>query len=168
MTIKELSKQRYSVRSYTDEPVNKEQMDYIMECARLAPSAVNLQPWHFYIVTKPEDRAKVCECYKRDWIQTAPMLILCTIVHDQAWVRRYDQKEHGNIDIAIAVEHICLAATEQGLGTCWVCNFDADKCHELFNLPENEEVAVVVPIGHPADESKEKTRKPADEIITWL
>lgn len=170
MTVKELSEQRYSVRSYTNQPVSKEDIDYILECTRLAPSAVNLQPWHFYVITKQEDKDKICQCYKRDWIQTAPMFIVCTVLHDQAWVRRYDQKEHGNIDIAIATEHICLAATERGLGTCWVCNFDADRCHELLGLPENEEAAVVIPLGHPAEDSelKPKTRKEMDEIVTWL
>ena len=98
------------------------------------------------------------------------MYIICCIRHDEAWVRKYDQKEHGNIDIAIATEHICLAATEQGLGTCWVCNFDAKLCHELFSLPENEEAAVLIPLGHPtADvEQKEKNRKAMDEIVTEL
>lgn len=170
MTFKELSDARFSVRSYTSEPVSNEQLQYILECARIAPSAVNFQPWHFYVVTKPEDREKICRCYKRDWIQTAPMFIVCCINHDEAWVRKYDQKGHGDIDIAIAAEHICLAAAEQGLGTCWVCNFDAALCHELFSLPENEEAAVVIPIGYAAAdvEQKAKVRKPMDAIVTML
>ena len=170
MTFKELSDARFSVRSYTDEAVSKEQLNYILECARLAPSAVNFQPWHFYVVTKAEDKAKLHECYNRDWFKTAPMYIICCIRHDKAWVRKYDQKEHGNIDIAIATEHICLAAAEQGLGTCWVCNFDAKLCHELFSLPENEEAAVLIPLGHlsPDVEQKEKNRKAIEEIVTEL
>lgn len=170
MTFKELSDARFSVRSYTNEPVSNEQLEYIMECARLAPSAVNFQPWHFYVVSKPEDKAKLHECYNRDWFKTAPMYIICCIRHDEAWVRKNDEKEHGDIDIAIATEHICLAAAEQGLGTCWVCNFDAQLCHQLFSLPENEEAAVLIPLGHPsADvEKKEKNRKAMDEIVTLL
>lgn len=170
MTFKELSEARFSVRSYTDEIVTKEELSYIMECARLAPSAVNFQPWHFYVVTKKDDKEKLHQCYNRAWFKTAPMYIICCIRHDEAWVRKYDQKEHGNIDIAIATEHICLAAAEQNLGTCWVCNFDAQLCHELFSLPENEEAAVLIPLGHLASdiEKKEKTRKAANEIITEL
>lgn len=170
MTFKELSDARFSVRSYTDEAVSKEQLNYILECARLAPSAVNFQPWRFYVVTKAEDKAKLHECYNRDWFKTAPMYIICCIRHDEAWVRKYDQKEHGNIDIAIATEHICLAAAEQGLGTCWVCNFDAKLCHELFSLPENEEAVVLIPLGHlsPDVEQKEKNRKAIEEIVTEL
>ena len=68
-------------------------------------------------------------------------------------------------DIAIAVEHLCLAATEQGLATCWVCNFDAALCKELFALPENEEPAVIIPLGYAADELKPKNRKALGEIV---
>lgn len=170
MTFKELSEARFSVRNYTDQPVSDEQLSYILECTRLAPSAVNFQPWHFYVVTKPEDREKLHQCYARDWFRTAPMYIICCIRHDEAWVRKFDGKEHGNIDIAIATEHLCLAAAEQGLGTCWVCNFDAALCHDLFALPTNEEAAVLIPIGHlaPDVEQKPKTRKTLDEIVTML
>ena len=65
-------------------------------------------------------------------------------------------EHHGDIDIAIAVEHLCLAATEQGLAICWVCNFDAEKCKQLFSIAENEEPAVLIPIGYAVDEPKEK------------
>ena len=89
------------------------------------------------------------------WFKTAPMYIIASILHDEEWVRG-DGKHHGNIDIAIAVEHLCLAATEQGLATCWVCNFDANLCKEQFGLPENEEPAVIIPLGYAADEMKPK------------
>lgn len=170
MNFKELCDDRFSVRSFTDEAVSEEQLQYILECARLAPSAVNYQPWHFYVVTKNEDREKLHQCYNREWFKTAPMYIICCIRHNEAWVRKNDSKEHGNIDIAIATEHICLSAAEQGLGTCWVCNFDAGMCHSLFMLPSDEEAAVLIPIGHPSSdvEKKEKNRKAINEIITTL
>ena len=78
---------------------------------------------------------------------------------------RADGKRHGDIDIAIAVEHLCLAATEQGLATCWVCNFDAALCRRLFDLPDTEEPAVLIPIGYAADTHKPHTRKPLSEIV---
>ena len=79
-------------------------------------------------------------------------------------------KDHADIDIAIAVEHICLAATEQGLGTCWVCNFDPAVCRNVLSLPQNLEPAVLIPIGYPAAtaEAAPKKRKEADEIISYL
>ena len=163
MAFLDLVKQRYSCRSYQEKSVEQEKLDYVMECVRFAPSAVNKQPWMFRIVKNEADKAKLQECYNREWFATAPMYIICSILHDEEWVRS-DGKHHGNIDIAIAVEHLCLAATEQGLATCWVCNFDAEKCKQLFAIADrsaegrlfgkNEEPAVLIPIGYAADEPK--------------
>ena len=167
MNFKELSQNRCSVRSFSAAPISEENLAYILECARLAPSAVNLQPWRFYVTASAEDRDRIQQCYKRDWISEAPLYIVVTVQHDEEWIRRADQKRHGDIDVAIAVEHICLAATELGLGTCWVCNFDAALLHELFSLPENEEPLVIIPIGHPVEGfvPTEKKRKELDEIV---
>ena len=163
MNFLELVNNRYSCRAYKSLNVEKEKLDYILECVRMAPSAVNKQPWKFHIISNEEDIMKIRQCYHRDWFKTAPMYIIASILHEQEWVRS-DGKHHGDIDIAIAVEHLCLAATEQGLATCWVCNFKADICKELFTLPENEEPAVIIPLGYAADEMKPKTRKSIDEI----
>ena len=163
MNFLELVKNRFSCRGYQALDVEKEKLDYILECVRLAPSAVNKQPWHFYVVSKDEDKEKLRQCYDRNWFNTAPMYIIATILHDEEWVRA-DGKHHGDIDIAIAVEHLCLAATEQGLATCWVGNFDAEKCKQLFAIADNEEAAVLIPIGYAADEPKEKKRKEIEEI----
>lgn len=170
MTFKELTAQRYSVRNFTSEPIDSATLDYILDCARLAPSAVNFQPWHFYVVGSQSLRCKLHECYNREWFQTAPLYIVACICHGEEWVRRLDQKAHGNIDIAIAVEHLCLAAAEQGLGTCWVCNFDAERCHAALDLPADVEPAVLIPIGHIAPESvaQPKQRKSLDDIVTRM
>lgn len=164
MNFLELVKRRYSCRAYKSFGVEREKLDYILECVRFAPSAVNKQPWRFRIVSKDDDKARLQQCYNRDWFKTAPMYVIASILHDEEWVRS-DGKHHGDIDIAIAVEHLCLAATEQGLATCWVCNFDADKCKQLFVIADNEEPAVLIPIGYPADELKEKKRKAVEEIV---
>lgn len=164
MNFLELVKNRYSCRAYKSLEVEKEKLDYILECVRFSPSAVNKQPWRFHIVSKAEDKERLQLCYNRDWFKTAPMYVIASVLHDEEWVRA-DGKHHGDIDIAIAVEHLCLAATEQGLSTCWVCNFDAEKCKQLFGLSANEEPAVVVPLGYAADEPKPKNRKTIEEII---
>lgn len=164
MNFLELVKQRYSCRAYKPLGVEKEKLNYILECVRLAPSAVNKQPWCFRIVSKEEDKVRLQQCYNRDWFKTAPMYVVASVLHDEEWVRS-DGKHHGDIDIAIAVEHLCLAATEQGLATCWVCNFDAVLCKELFNLSDNEEPAVLIPLGYAADEVKPKNRKPIEAIV---
>ena len=163
-----LVKARYSVRSYTDQPVEQEKLDYLLECVRLAPSAVNFQPWKFYIVESTEAKAKLQQCYSREWFATAPLYIMACADHSQSWKRRHEGKDHADVDISIAVEHLCLAATEQGLGTCWVCAFDAALCKSLFNIPEHIEPIALIPLGYPADEAKEKSRKAMDEIVCRL
>ena len=164
MDFLSLTKQRYSCRDYRPDLVEPQKIDYIMECVRMSPSAVNHQPWRFRIITDDENRRKLSQCYSREWFASAPLYVIASVLHDEEWVRA-DGKHHGNIDIAIAVEHLCLAATEQGLATCWVCNFDAALCHSLFNLVDNEEPAVLIPIGYAADELKEKKRKDIGDIV---
>lgn len=156
---------RYSCRSYLDKPVEEEKIAYLKESMRFAPSAVNRQPWKFRIVRSQEGREKLQSCYSRPWFNEAPLYVLASVLHEQEWVRT-DGKPHGNIDVAIAVEHLCLAATEQGLGSCWVCNFDAQRCHELFQMPETEEPVVIIPIGYAsAADVPPKTRKAEDELF---
>lgn len=164
MDFLELVSRRYSCRGYQPMAVEQAKLDYVMECVRLAPSAVNRQPWRFRIVSSDADRTRLQQCYSREWFATAPVYVIASILHGEEWVRS-DGKPHGNIDIAIAVEHLCLAATEQGLGSCWVCNFDAELCKKLFSLADNEEPAVLIPLGYAADEPKEKKRKPMGDIM---
>lgn len=164
MDFLKLVKNRYSCRAYEPRNVEKKKLDYVFECVRFAPSAVNRLPWRFRIVESDAERKLLQRCYNREWFTSAPLYIIASVLHDEEWVRA-DGKAHGDIDIAIAVEHLCLAAAEQGLGTCWVCNFDATLCKKLFSLGDNEEPAVLIPIGYPADEPKQKKRKAIEEII---
>ena len=165
MNFKELCQMRYSVRAYKPDAKQDEKMEYIKECARLAPSAVNKQPWHFITFTNEEDRQRLQQCYDREWFKEAPAYILVCENQGEAWTRRYDGKNHADIDAAIAIEHICLAAAEQGLGTCWVCNFRVQLCQELFQIPEHLYPVAIIPIGFPADDViPEKTRKEISEI----
>lgn len=144
--------------------MEEEKLAYIKECMRMAPSAVNRQPWKFRIVRSQEGRERLQSCYARPWFNEAPLYILASLLHEEEWVRA-DGKRHGDIDVAIAVEHLCLAATEQGLGTCWVCNFDAQRCHELFQMPDGEEPVVIIPIGYPATEITPRVRKTEEELF---
>ncbi len=169
MNFLDLVKKRYSVRSYEERQIENEKMEYIMECVRLAPSAVNFQPWHFYVVTDSERLDALKSTYKREWIQSAPCIIVACANHEESWHRRSDNKNHADIDLAIAIEHLCLAAAEQGLGTCWVCNFDAALCHEVMAMPENVEPIALIPIGYTPDaEVPGKKRKTIEDICTYL
>ncbi len=168
-TFKNLALSRHSVRAWMAQEIEQEKLDYILECMRHAPSAVNFQPWKFYIVRSEEGRSALQQSYPRDWFNAAPLYILACVDHNRSWRRKSDGKDHADIDIAIAVEHLCLAATEQGLGTCWVCNFDAALCHSLLKFPEHIEPAVIIPIGYPDEkEVKPHQRMELQEIVGEL
>lgn len=166
MNFLELCNNRFSVRKFTDEPVSEEDLQYILECVRLSQSAVNFQPWKFLVIRSEEAKARIRRCYNRDWINTAPLYVLALRNVQTNWVRKYDGKPHGDIDVAIATENLCLAAAERGLGTCWVSNYDTALVAELFP-EEGFEAVAIVPIGHIAADCprKEKVRKPLSEIV---
>jgi len=170
MNFKELVQKRYSVRSYASQRIEPEKVAYIIECARQAPSAVNYQPWKFFIVRSEEGRQKLGKCYQREWFHKAPLYIICCADHQLSWKRKEDAKDYADIDIAIAAEHICLAATEQGLGTCWVCNFDVLLCRRLFNIPANIEPIVIIPIGYPSQNAvrPERKRRTYEDLVEEL
>lgn len=164
-----LARERYSCRNYSTEPVSRESLNAILEAARLAPSACNRQPWRFVVVESDTMRAVVCDAYERDFIRPVPVFIIVCGVRSEAWHRGADGKDHTDIDAAIAAEHICLAATAAGLGTCWICNFDPAKLAGL-NLPDGVEPIAIIPVGHPAEGSvaPAKKRRPADETVKYI
>lgn len=167
MSFLELTKKRYSVRKYKDEPVEREKLLQVLEAARYAPSACNYQPWHFIVVTDEELKNRIAETYPRDWFREAPVVIVACGDHSSSW-KRGDGKDHCDVDLAIAIEHMALAAADLGFCTCWVCAFDARRCHEILELPDNLEVVALLPLGYPAEEGiPEKKRKGLDEIVTW-
>ena len=133
-----------------------EKLLQVLEAARIAPSACNFQPWHFVIIQKHNLRLKICSTYAKEWIQEAPALIVICGDHNYSW-HRIDGKDHCDIDIAIAVDHMSLAAVELGLGSCWVCMFDVEKCKKILKLPASLEPIVLLPIGYP------KTLNPPDK-----
>ena len=168
-TFHDIVASRYSCRHYSQEPVSQEQILEILECARLAPSACNRQPWKFMVITAPEELSAVHASYNRDWIKEAPVAIIVLGNRNEAWHRSYDEYDATDIDIAITTEHICLAATSMGLGTCWICNFDPITLRTGMNIPEEWEPLAIIPVGKPAEDIAipEKKRKNNDEIIQW-
>ena len=171
MNFLNIVKKRCSVREYSSRPVEKEKLDEMLEAARLAPSACNLQPWSFIVVREPELLQELYTCYDRDWFKTAPVCIVVCGNHAASWKRKADDKDHCDIDIAIATQHLILAAAEMDLGTCWICNFDSKRCHEILQLPSPVEAIALVPIGYPTKEDVWETivknRKKMEEIIVY-
>lgn len=168
MKFSELIKERYSVRNYSTQPIEDEKLNMILEAARLAPSAVNYQPLRLYVVREKGKLSDIKGCYHRDWIKNAPVIIVAVGLHSVAWKRGSDLKDSTDIDTAIAIDHMTLQATELGLGTCWVCNFDVDKCRKILELNQDEEPIALLPIGYPADvNTSPKKRKRLDEMVFW-
>ena len=165
----ELCEKRYSVRKYSAEAVSDDDLRYVLECARMAQSAVNFQPWKFVVVRSEAAKADIRRCYDREWFASAPLYIVALRDVKSNWVRSSDGKPHGDIDVAIAVEHICLAAAERGLGTCWVANYDTALLNQLFGDADYEAVAIV-PIGHIAADCPfaPKKRKEMSLIVKEL
>lgn len=163
-----LLRNRYSCRDYNPERMpGRDLVDAVLDAARIAPSACNRQPWMFITVDDSDGRATVIESYDRPWIRTAPMFIIALGNHDEAWHRKFDGKDHTDVDVAIAVEHICLAATAVGLATCWVCNFDPEIIRRGFGLPDHLEPVAIIPLGYAAAgcEAPRKIRKDMSEIV---
>ena len=171
MRFIDLVKTRYSVRNFLDKPVEREKLEQILEAARLAPSAVNFQPWVFYVVRSGKKYNDVAASYHREWFKQAPVYIVACADKKQSWKRKSDGKDHADIDAAIAIDHMSLQIVELGLGTCWVCNFEPDKCRKALQIPAHLEPIALLPIGYPADndafEIKEKLRKPLTDIVIW-
>ena len=163
----ELCEKRHSVRAFSEKRIEAEDLDYIMECVRLAPSAVNYQPWKFLRV-KDCERDLIRQCYQNPWFAGAQDYVIACCDHDVSWRRRQDGKDHGDVDLGIAVEHFCLAAAERGVATCWVCAFDAALCSKLFKLPENLEPVVFLQLGYAATDfvPRERKRKEVGEL--WI
>ena len=108
------------------------------------------------------------DVYRRETFKEAPLCLVVTGNHAQSW-HRSDGKDHCDIDIAIVSDHIIMAATERGINTCWVCNFDVTLCRELFGIAEPLEPVVLIPIGYPmVNEPSEKNRKAMEEIFVNL
>ncbi len=164
MKLIELCQARYSCRAYKPQPIEPEKLAYIKECVRLAPSAMNLQPWRFVLITEEAQLAKIYPAYDREWLRTAPAVVLCLANGEGAWRRKADGKSHADVDVSIAIEHLVMAATEQGLGTCWICNFDAALLSEAIDIPTGYYPLALVPLGYPADQPKPKQRKATDDI----
>jgi nitroreductase len=170
MDFLELAKLRYSCRNYDPRPVEAEKLEKVLEAGRVAPSAANLQPWHIFVVTGERELSQLHQVYHREWFRSAPCVIVICGDHDRSWKRK-DGKDHCDIDIGIITDHMTLQATALGLGTCWICNFDARVTSELLELDDRLEPMVLLPLGYPLDrvdpERHHEKRKPLSEIVTF-
>jgi nitroreductase len=172
MEYTELIRNRESIRNYDpNRSVPKEILERILDAGRLAPSAHNLQPWKFLVISSSALLEKVKACYNRDWIKDTPHILVVLGLRDQAWNRNYDGYNSVETDVAIAITHIILAAENEGVGTCWIAAYNPALLKEALNPKENELIFGITPLGYPKpgfQKSLIKKRKSLEEIVEFL
>jgi len=165
MDLYQAIKKRYSCRSYDSKSIEPEKLDRILEAARQAPSAKNLQDWRFIVVTDEQKRKQVAiAANEQMFIATAPAIIIGCSNTDYAM--RCGQKI-SSIDVAIAMEHIALAATAEGLATCWIGSFYPEKVRDALDIPQKIDVIELMSIGYPAEKETHRPREPIDNIVCY-
>ena len=166
MDFKEICKARYSVRAYKPDTIPAEKNGLYQKNARVwLPRQSTSSHGNSSLFTGEDDRARMQQCYDKEWFREAPAYILVCENHGAAWTRRYDEKNHADIDVAIAIEHLCLAAAEQGVGHLLGVQLPRATLPRAFKLPEEWYPAAIIPIGYPATpDIPEKTRKATAEI----
>ncbi len=167
MDVMDAIRTRKSVRAYLDKPVEDEKLNAVLEAGRLAPSASNRQEWRFVVVRDAGIRKKLAAAAGgQAFVGEAPVVIAACAETD-GHVMKCGQLSYP-IDVAIALDHITLAAVEQGLGTCWIGLFDEQRVKEILEIPEQIRVVELMPLGYPADPSaKFKKRFPLSEIVKY-
>lgn len=167
MSVMEAIRTRKSVRSYLDKPVEDEKLNMIFEAARLAPSAVNLQEWRFVVVRDPEKRKKLAEIANAQAFLGEAGAVIAACADTNERVMKCGQLCYP-INVAIALDHITLAAVALGLGTCWIGAFDEQKVKQLLGIPEKIRVVELMCLGYPSDPSPiEKRRLPIETIVKY-
>ena len=167
MDFQDLIRRRYSVRAYRPEPVSEEALARILEAGRLAPTAANRQPSRIVVLDTAGRQEALGRVYARASFLQAPIVVCVCGVPEEAWVRR-DGRSHLDVDAAIVMDHLILAATDEGLGTCWIANFDVDAAREAFEVRAGEVPLLLTPLGHGADSPGPKERKSLDSLVRRL
>ena len=175
MGIFDLALTRQSVRAFTEEPVNRNDIMTCLKTARIAPSACNSQPWKFVVVDDPEILKQASAAIVdngmgiNQFSQTAPVLI--AVVEEEALLIRKGGKvpndKWAKFDLGHATELFCLQAAELGLGTCIMGAFNEEKMHEVLHVPADRHIYVMLALGHPSGTIREKTRNDLETIYSF-
>lgn len=166
MELGEAIKKRRSIRKYLTRKVENDKLDRVLEAGRLAPSAKNLQEWRFVVVRDEGRRKRLADAAKgQTFVGEAPVVIAaCATVTD--YVMTCGQLTYP-IDLAIAVEHMVLAAAAEGLGTCWIGAFYEEEVKKILNIPPEVRVVALLPLGYPDESPHPRPRKEIGEIVAF-
>jgi nitroreductase len=167
MDFKDLIRARYSCRAYRRDPVEEEKLAAVLEAARLAPTAKNLQAFKLYVVPTDRRQESLHRLYFREWFTQAPLVIGIAGDPGSNWVRG-DGRNYVDVDCSIVMDHLILQAADLGLGTCWIGAFDPAVARKLLQIPSEWEPIAFTPLGYPADTNRPKTRKAFEELVVRL
>jgi nitroreductase len=166
MDFSELVTYRGSIRGYKNDPIEDEKLSAVLEAARMAPTAHNDQPFRLIVIHTKGREAELAKIYGRPWFTQAPIVICIVGVPAEGWVR-FDGKNYYEVDVAIAMDHLILAAHNLGLGTCWIGAFNPEAAYEVLGLPEDVVPVAFTPLGYPNAEPREKVRKSLDDLVRY-
>ncbi len=171
MNIYELIKKRRSIRKYEPKEIEQDKLERVLDAARLAPSGKNVQGWKFIVVRDPQRKEQLVDaCKGQKFMAEADAAVAVAVNEEEVY------QGHGNymtsfaVDGAIALDHLILAATHEGLGTCWIGAFDENKVREILQVPQPYRIVALTPLGYPAQEGRDRGRKSLDEVVvfeTW-
>jgi nitroreductase len=165
LEIFEAIKRRRSIRKYEQKVVEKEKLSKVLEAARLAPSAMNRQPYAFVVTSDNETIEKISSACNQEW--DAPTIIVVCAFPEEAWVRD-DGEEYWKADAAIAMSNMSLQACAEGLGTCWIAAFKEEKIKDILGIGPEARVVAMTPLGYPAEKKGPVTnRKSIDELVHY-
>ncbi len=162
MDFMDVVRKRRSIRKYRPDPVPQDKLTQVLEAARLAPSWANGQCWTFIVVSDAKARRRVAEA-GNEWIEHAPVIIAACA--DEKKSGSKNDQGYYMLDIGIAMEHLVLAATDVGLGTCWIGWFDEEKARNALGAPKDMRVVALTPLGYPDESPEARPRRSLGEIV---
>ncbi len=166
MDVLETIAARYSVRGYKADPVPEDVLAQVLEAARQAPTAANRQPFRLIVIHTTGREEELARIYRSRWFTQAPLVVGVVAVPGEAW-RRMDDKPYDEVDATIVMDHLILAATSLGLGTCWIAAFDPLAAREVLGLPDDVEPIAFTPLGYPDRAPASTDRRPLEELVKY-
>jgi len=167
----EIIKKRRSVREYSSEPIPEDILERFQDALRFAPSACNFQPWKFIFVFDEKIRLELSRiANEQEFIAKAPLIVVACGYPNKAYKKMGGDGNSVDIDVAIALDHLSLAAASEGIGTCWIGAFDKTRAKELLKIPDDVKIVAMMPVGYPESSDLikpifENQRKPKSEIF---
>lgn len=165
MELHEAIRQRWSVRQFDARAVEQEKLLTVLEAARLSPSAKNRQERKIVVVREAARKQALAEASEQPWLATAPVILVVVGTTPESVM--YCGVPTDPVDCAIAMDHMALAATAEGLGSCWIGHFDQDACRKVLAVPASAKIVGLMPLGYPSGRRKSRARKELAEVVCY-